>query len=247
VPLPFAEKWDTHKNADAFRSFVVIGPVQCLFPLFQQAVKCMCRLHKGHVHMEQNEADGTSRARLYRYFDGYRSETFHCPSCSWAGGFEQLEQEQYRDLFDGSCPQCEKMLMIVSYPTAEEIRKAAADGNEKAQQMLPAAKQREDLDAAFDSDGLKNADQLPDLPGNELEFQWDQEQDGEKNLTIIRSGEIVIWIEPAFYEGWPRFNQIKEILKARYGNRFKSLKPTERSELYLYGDDLKSPGKISFF
>lgn len=196
--------------------------------------------------MEENESAGTNRAKWYSYFDGYRSETFHCPRCSWTGGFEQLEQEQYRDLFDGSCPQCGKMLIIVSFPTLKEIREAAAGGNEEALQMLPMVKQQEGLDAAFERDGLKSADPLPDLAGNELEFEWDQEQDGEKNLTIIRCGEAVIWKEPAFYEGWPRFNQVKEIIKARYGSRFKSLKPTERSELYLFGDDLGSPEKISF-
>jgi hypothetical protein len=197
--------------------------------------------------MEENESAGNKRAKVYAYFDGYRGETFQCPCCSWTGGFEQVEREQYRDLLDGSCPQCGKMLIVVSFPTAEEIRKAAAAGNEEAQQMLPMVKQREDLDAAFEHDGLMSADQLPDLAGNELEFEWDQEQDGEKNVTIIRCGEAVIWNEPAFYEGWPRFNQVKEILKARYGSRFKSLRPTERSELYLFGDDLGSPEKISFF
>jgi len=196
--------------------------------------------------MEENESAGPSKARFHSYFDGYRGETFRCPFCSWTGGFDQLEREQYRDLFDGSCPQCGKMLLVVFFPTAEEIRAAAAGGNVEAQEMLPRVTQREDLDAAFGRDGLRSADQVPDLPGNELEFEWDQEQDGEKNLTIIRSGEAVIWKEPAFYEGWPRFNQVKEILRARYGSRFKSLTPTERSRLYLFGDDLGSPDKISF-
>lgn len=197
--------------------------------------------------MEENESAGTNKARLYSYFDGYRDETFRCPRCSWTGGFKQLEQEQYRDLFDGSCPQCGKMLIIVSFPTGEEIRKAAARGNEEAQEMLPMVRQREDLDAVFEREGLKSAEQLPDLAGEELEFDWDQEQDGEKDLTIIRWGDALVWKEPAFYEGRPRFNQVKEILKARYGSRFKSLKPTERSKLYLYGDDLGAPDKISFF
>jgi hypothetical protein len=191
--------------------------------------------------MEGNGSAGTNRAKVYAYFDGYRSETFQCPCCSWTGGFEQLERDQHRDLFDGSCPQCGRMLIVVSFPTAEEIHEAAAGGNEEAQKMLPMVKQREDLDDSFGRDGLKSADQLPDLVGNELEFEWDQEQEGENDHTIIRCGEAVIWKEPAFYEGWPRFNRVKEILKARYGSRFKSLKPTERSALYLYGDDLGSP------
>ena len=88
----------------------------------------------------------TDHGKLYCYFDNYRSETFTCPVCGWSGGFGQLEQEQYRDLFDGSCPQCEKMLIVVSFPTAEEIRKAAADGNEGALQMLPMVRRREALE-----------------------------------------------------------------------------------------------------
>ncbi len=197
--------------------------------------------------MNRKESAGPGGARKYSYFDGYRKETFNCTVCAWAGSFEQLDQEQYRNLFDGSCPECGKMLIIVSFPTLEEIREVAAAGNEEAQLMLPQAQQREDLGAAFERDKLKSADQLPDLPGDVLEFIWDQEKEGEKNFTVIRLGGTLIWKEPAFYEGWPRFNQVKEIIKFRYGARFKSLKPTERSELFLFGDDLESPKKISFF
>ncbi len=197
--------------------------------------------------MARKESAGTGGARLYSYFDGYRNERFNCPACAWTGGFEQLDQEQYRDLFDGSCPKCGKMLMIVSFPTLEEIRDAAADGNKEAKLMLPKVQQREDLEAAFERDKLKSTDQLRNLPGDALEFLWDQEEEGEKNFTVIRLGDTLIWREPAIYEGWPRFNQVKGILKSRYGARFKSLKPTERSELFLYGDDLESTKKISFF
>ncbi len=183
---------------------------------------------------------------MVRYFDDYRIETFECPACAWSGSFEQLEQEQYHDLLDGSCPKCGKMLIVVPFPTLEEIRDAAAAGNKEAQEMLPMVRKREELEAAFKRDGLKSAEQLPDLADNELEFIWDQETEGENNLTIIRHGKAVIWTEPAFYECWQRFNQVKEILKARYGARFKSLKPTACSELYLYGDDLSAPERISF-
>jgi hypothetical protein len=185
----------------------------------------------------------TEKAKLYSYFDGYRDEIFECPVCAWSGGFEQLSRETYRDLFDGSCPQCDKMLIIVFFPTLAEIRNAATRGNEEAQKMLPLVQKREDLDAAFEREKLKSADQLPDLTHYDLEFIWDQEIEEE---TTIRYRDLLLWKEPAFWENWPRFNQVKEILKTKYGTRFKSLTPTERSKLYLYGDDLKAPEKISF-
>lgn len=34
---------------------------------------------------------------------------------------------------DVTCPQCEQMLLIVTFPTAEATRAAAAAGNTKAQ------------------------------------------------------------------------------------------------------------------
>ncbi len=72
------------------------------------------------------------------------------------------------------------MLIIVSFPALEEIRNAAAAGNEEAKQMLPMVRQREDLEAAFKRNGLKSADQLPELAGSELEFIWDQESRGRR-------------------------------------------------------------------
>ncbi len=59
---------------------------------------------------------------------------------------------------------------------------------------------------------------------------------GEEKLTVIRLGEQVIWVEPALWEGYDRFYEVKVLLKQRYGARFASLTPTEDSKLYLYGD-----------
>jgi hypothetical protein len=54
---------------------------------------------------------------------------------------------------------------------------------------------------------------------------------------VIRLGDRVIWTEPGLWEGAWRFEQVKQVLKQRYGSRFRSLTPAEQSELYLYGDD----------
>lgn len=181
-------------------------------------------------------------SKIYSYFENYRSETFRCQRCQWSGGFEKLDREYYRDLFDGSCPRCNQMLIIVEYPTANEIRTAASQGNAEAKGALPLVQQREALDAAFEQESLKSPDQLPDLAGDALQFAWDRDE----THTLIRHGDDIIWREPLFWEGWPRFNQVKDVLKSRYGTRFKSLIPTEASRLYLFGDDLKASEKISY-
>jgi hypothetical protein len=76
-----------------------------------------------------------------------------------------------------------------------------------------------------------------------LQFAWDFEEADGESWTLIRCGEQTVWRELAYYEGWQRFNQVKQLLKQHY-EQFESLTPTDRSELYLFGDDLAAPGKI---
>ena len=80
-----------------------------------------------------------------------------------------------------------------------------------------------------------------------LEFVWDQEPGEPDDFTVVRLENRTIWKEPTFWEGWERFNEVKAMLKEKYGTRFHSLKPTSASETYLYADDLSAPYKISFY
>jgi hypothetical protein len=58
-----------------------------------------------------------------------------------------------------------------------------------------------------------------------------RERPDDEIWTVIRCGERVIWRELAYWEGWERFNEVKDILKRCYGNRFASLEPSNASEL----------------
>ena len=63
-------------------------------------------------------------AKLFRYFDDWKTEIFTCPKCGWKGTFEEGDVEIYEALMDSSCPDCDyastPMLAIVSWPTMEE-------------------------------------------------------------------------------------------------------------------------------
>ena len=49
---------------------------------------------------------------------------------------------------------------------------------------------------------------------------WDTENaDGEDPSVVIKARDRVLWREPLFWECWPRFNQVKVILKQKYGRR----------------------------
>ena len=77
-------------------------------------------------------------AKCYEYFDDeWRTRIFQCPVCGWSGTHEEMDGPNlYRELFDCGCKNCDKMILIVSYPTGKQIIEAAANGNEHAQQEL---------------------------------------------------------------------------------------------------------------
>lgn len=184
-------------------------------------------------------------AEVIRYYAYDESSDLTCWKCGWRGPARDASQETYRELFDVSCPRCDKMLLIVPFPTADETKVAAAAGNHVAKENLPEVLQAEAYQRRAAEGALKCADQLCELDGESLAFAWDLEECEGDKWTVIRLGDTTVWRELAFYEGWPRFNQVKEILKERYGQRFESLTPDPGSELYLYGDDTSAPQKIS--
>jgi hypothetical protein len=185
-------------------------------------------------------------SNIYQYFETWKDTVVTCTCGRWSGKIVEAGRESHRELIDFHCPVCDEIVAIIGNPTEKEIRDAAAQGNPEAIASLPA------LDAWVNRVetgrvmALESPDQLPDIEGERLCFTWDSMEDGDEYYAEIRFDRKVLWRELAFWEGCERFNQVKEILKARYGSRFYSLSPTSRSELYLYGDDLQAPGKIEF-
>ena len=76
-------------------------------------------------------------AGIRNYYDAaWRVQEFTCPACSWSGRADDMVQEWYSELMDFSCPSCDKMILIVSYPTVEGTEEAAASGNPEAIKQL---------------------------------------------------------------------------------------------------------------
>jgi hypothetical protein len=66
-----------------------------------------------------------------RVLDNYYTEFSEemplvCPNCHWTGAAKDGDMGEYKDLFDVSCPKCSKMLLVVPFPTGEQVREAAA-------------------------------------------------------------------------------------------------------------------------
>jgi len=170
-----------------------------------------------------------------------------CPNCHWIGAAKDGATEEYKDLFDVSCPKCSKMLLVVPFPTEEQAKEAAAAGNVEAMRVLPLLVRREALWERLERTKLKFPEQLPDVPEDEINLVWDTENAGEEDASVvIKAKDRVLWREPLLYECWPRFNEVEAILKQKYGQSCRSLTPTDRSHMWLFGDSLTASDKVSF-
>lgn len=90
----------------------------------------------------------------------------------------------------------------------------------------------------------KNPYLLPAIEDASFMLHWDvigQEPDCE---TVIRHGDRIIAREPAVFEGVHRYRRVVELLRRWYGKALLDLIPTEASQLYLWGDDLRAPEKV---
>jgi hypothetical protein len=140
---------------------------------------------------------------------------------------------------DSSCPNCDflhaPILAIVSYPNPDEM---LASGNPADIQL---AKQKKQFQRDFDLRKLANMEQLPAMESTSFTLDWDFVEANDERLTVIRCGDLVLFSEPALWEGYKRFEQVCKIVREKYGAQVNDLVPTNRSESYLYGDVSSSP------
>lgn len=71
-------------------------------------------------------------ALLLDYYEYHPHERLRCPNCGWTGQAQAANREDHAELFDVSCPRCDKVLLVVGYPTLAQTREAAAAGNPEA-------------------------------------------------------------------------------------------------------------------
>ena len=143
------------------------------------------------------------------------------------------------------CPKCCGRLFTVLGANFKDTEEAAAEGNEEAIRQLAWMKEKQKWQKArielFAREHLGSIDQLPDLPGESLEFTWDiGDADGD-TYQIIRAGSegTEIWREIAFWDNTDRFKEVRNLLKEKYGKRFKCLNFTDGSLEWLCGDNIR--------
>ena len=184
-------------------------------------------------------------SELRNYYSNWKNEIYECLKCNRKFKVNEMTFEAFSELMEFSCPDCDTIVLIVGSPSDDQRKEAALSGNEEAIQELEISS---DLESIFLKEKLQSIDELPEIKEDNLCFSWDMiASDANEPRTVIRLGKVVIHKEIAIYEGWWRFNEIKDLLKKKYGKQFKELVPELTSETYLYGDDHRASSKISFY
>jgi hypothetical protein len=63
----------------------------------------------------------TGSAQQFAWYALHEDDRFVC-RCGWSGTFIETARDTHRELVDGSCPRCDTMLVIRSFPTSTAIR-----------------------------------------------------------------------------------------------------------------------------
>ncbi len=61
-----------------------------------------------------------SPAKIVEYAEQKETDELVCPVCGWKGRQDEGSKEYYDVLMDISCPNCDKMLLVINYPSVKK-------------------------------------------------------------------------------------------------------------------------------
>ena len=178
------------------------------------------------------------------YDDPWREWELKCEACGWTGtGAGLTTGETFRELYEADCPRCGKTVLLVSYPTHDEVGRNLDELDAPEREMFERATE---WGRRSEAAQLRDSSQLPEIERETDLFQMTS-PDGDpwgRMQRVVHAGHVR-WEEPADYGSYWRLGEVAQILKARYGDRLRDLVPVENSVVYLYGDRFSTPGYVA--
>ena len=170
--------------------------------------------------------------------DGENLEAFHvseaietmscrCSECDWEGVGSDLDLQFQGRRTWASCPHCFTDLAMITAFSEEEYENSYI--GERYREFVALCKREQ----------ISNSKALPSVKGLRLEFTWDIEEpdDGSCDYLVVTCNDQEVLREIAYWNNKDRFDQVNDMLKERYGIRFRGLNPTFRSSTYIYGGE----------
>jgi len=86
--------------------------------------------------------------RYVNYYDDWRESAITCEQCGWRGiGGQTSQSEVFEQLYERDCPICAERLLVVSFPTLDEVAEAAKRGVPEAiRELETISRNRGELD-----------------------------------------------------------------------------------------------------
>jgi hypothetical protein len=156
--------------------------------------------------------------------------------------------EPFAELFELNCPKCDSRLAVITFPTYDEVRKAAATGDAHALAMMPDVEDGERLQETRRQCRQRLA-QLPRLDGTALSFTLDTEDSGDRmnpDWLILKCQGNEIYREPSGFEWWKGVIEIGQAVKDQYGDQAGWYDPSNAG-FRLLGDSMSAEGTIHSF
>ncbi len=173
------------------------------------------------------------------YYSDWETHTWSC-ECGWNGAGGDAWTELHDALVQVDCPECGSRLFLVDLPTPDQVRAAAAVGNEEAQKELGPLRQAEERWAHIDAQPGFDPSVLPDAVDGriELELTTVSEADGGHKETwmALFHDSRELYRELAQYETLSPLRRLLPAFRERYGDAEISLHTTYSAFIYLLGD-----------
>ena len=172
-----------------------------------------------------------------------------CEKCGWQGGFRDGDVNLVMNgaLLESSCPRCFSAIGTMLVPTVEEIQKHWDRLSDKEKRdWMPKIERAALLQIPKYAVKITEDTPFPDLTEERIVLECVLERDANDiPWMIFRHRNVELAREVTTYDGAPRFAEIVNILKTRYGHNLADVRPDHAVMMQLAGDESSNSEIIS--
>lgn len=182
-------------------------------------------------------------SQFYNYKEqkSYKELNYSCKKCDWNGTGEQADEDMGTSSgFPLLCPRCGEYIDWIDVTVSLDDLLTYGTEEDKA-----SARQRQAFLSRVRAAELKSPDQLPDIEADEIIITLREEEksttDSDAYIVLLWK-EKELWREVRSFEYYPRYLELGNILKEKYGDRLVDFET--KYTVHLGGDRLSAFDKV---